>query len=313
MSELAASLAALAGRIEPLWLLPLALVVFAHFLAEPMRWRVYLRARAAHATGTLVRIFSLAALVGYTLPAKLGLPLRIVLLRRYFSLPLATVSALLVLDGVLYYAAWAAAALIGLPWAAANGWTPERAWILAAVLLLVMSAAAAGLACRPALLPAFLRSRLHRIILRHAEGVRIAVSMIDRRALGTAAAVNALDLLGHTLRHGVLLALIGHGLRVPELFAITSLSIFAGLISMMPMGLGGYDLTLIFLLKLHGIPVADALSVALANRAANLAMSLVLGSWAGAGLGLGAFNRRALARVAANAPGVTDPEPPGPH
>ncbi len=305
MHELAAGLAALAGRIEPAWLVPLAAVVFAHFLAEPLRWRTYLRART---TGTLMRIFSLAALVGYALPAKLGLPLRIVLLRRHFPLPLATVSALLVLDGVLYYGAWAAAALIGLPWAAANGWKPDGAWILAAVLLLAMSAAAVGLACRPQRLPASIRSRLHRLIVRHAEGVRIAVSMIDRRALGSAAAVNALDVLGHTLRHGVLLALIGQSLSAPELFAITSLSIFAGLVSMMPMGLGGYDLTLIFLLKLHGIPVADALSVALANRAANLAMSLSLGSWAGAGLGLGALNRGSLARIAAEAPPATGPD-----
>lgn len=297
MTELIAVLDSLADRVDMRWLLPLGGVVMIHFFAEPSRWRVYLDRHPDIAWSGLLQVFSLTALVGYLLPAKLGLPMRLLLLRRCFGLTLGGISALMVLDGVLYYASWAAAALIGLPWAVGLSWSDGRAVTLLAVALLGAALFLVAMLRNQARLPTQLAEWLG-AARRH---VGAAMDTLRGWPLYAAVAITLLDILSHVLRHGVLLAMFGHQLPLSSLFSVTALSIFAGLVSLMPMGLGGYDLMLVLLLQSKGISVADAVAVAVVNRLAGFAISSMLGAWGGMALGLGAFNRREWGRLAETA------------
>jgi len=164
----------------------------------------------------------------------------------------------------------------------------------------VAGIAVIGLLRYSARLPAGLASKIGTVRQRCSEALQFATGALTGWSLLASAAITGLDIAGHTLRHGILLAMLGQSLPLPNLFATTTLSIFAGLISLMPMGLGGYDLMLVLLLKMNGIPASEGLAVAVANRMANLVMSIMLGGWGGAALGIGTLNRRALARLASS-------------
>jgi uncharacterized membrane protein YbhN (UPF0104 family) len=297
MTEFIAALAGLVGRVDLFWLTPLVVVVLAHFLAEPSRWRVYLHRHTGIAWSGLLQVFSLTALVGYVLPAKLGLPMRLLLLRSRFGLTMGAISTLLMLDGLLYYACWAVAALAGLPWAVGMNWGDGRAMALMAATLFGATLLLLVLLRHPDRLPFGLATRLKSV----QQYICVTLDSLRGWPLYATAVITALDIASHVLRHGVLLAMFGYQLPLAGLYATTTLSIFAGLISLMPMGLGGYDLVLVLLLQSNGIPLADAVAVAVANRLAGLAVSVGLGAWGGLALGLGAWNRREWTRLAEKA------------
>src|SRR5262245_15457428 len=85
-----------------------------HFANEPLRWWVLLRRRTPRATLSRVTLAVTAtSLATYTLPARLGLPARVVMATRALGLDSATASAVLAFDGALTYAVWIAAAAGG--------------------------------------------------------------------------------------------------------------------------------------------------------------------------------------------------------
>lgn len=298
MERISQSIVAIIDRFDAAWLLPLMLIVLIHYFAEPARWRLYLGNRLP--TGsyqTLFQIFSLTAMVGYMLPAKLGLPLRIVLLRRQFDLALTNTVALLALDGSLYYAAWAVAALLGIPWLVGLGWTEQKALLSAGALLILAVVIGAAIRRYPQIVPDSLRLKLNALMTRFKVGLDTIAHATSRRVILASLAITGADITSHVVRHGVLLAMFGHALEWQALFATSTVSIFCGLISLMPMGLGGYDLAIVLLLTQQGIPAADAVAVAVTNRLANIAVGTVLGMAGGTRLGLNAFNRRALVKL----------------
>ena len=54
----------------------------------------------------------------------------------------------------------------------------------------------------------------------------------------------------------------------------------------MPLGLGGYDVTLVYLLVQAGVPSHTGVAIVVANRLGSIAVSAVLGSWGGWMLGV---------------------------
>ena len=62
------------------------------------------------------------------------------------------------------------------------------------------------------------------------------------------------------------------------------------MISMMPLGIGGYDLALIFFLSQYGVPPEMALVASVSNHLVNIFWSLVLGVWSGLSLGVNPFS-----------------------
>lgn len=273
----------LLARVEPA---PLALFLFwvvAHFFAEPLRWRCYRRDADGRGAAPYFQIFFLCAFVSLTAPLKLGLPARAALLRWKAHLDFTTITALMALDGMLYYGGWALSALAAVVWLSYAGDWQSLGWTLLALSVLV----ALALVLRR-------RRRLQEGAAevpgdkwaRRWRDLRGVCAALRPRVLLLAALIVAADIFTQVMRHDALLAMFGDHLPRPQLFAIVALSFFAGLASLMPLGLGGYDVTLVYLLVQAGVPAHAGVAIVVANRLGSVAVSAVLGSWGGWMLGV---------------------------
>lgn len=279
------------------WAIPLAAVVAFHFLAEPARWRLYLCESAAAGFLRLVHIFSLTAFIGYTMPLKMGLPVRIWLLRTRAGMPLTQVTSVLLLDGLLFYAAWGVSAGATLLLFASH-------LQLGAGMLRAVVGAAAGLLAGVALWLAWSRrarsaprdGRIGRWIAR-LDFFHQAARETPPAALLAAVVMVGLDIASHVLRHWLLLAMCAVSLEPGAVALVACVSIFVGLVSLMPMGLGGYDVTLVLLLSQLGVPAEVGVMVALLNRLATIAVGSALGIWGGLALGLNPLRREWVRRT----------------
>lgn len=260
--------------LHGVWLSAAALWVYAHFALEPARWsRNYLI--GVNASPHSVRdVFYLTALASYLLPFKLGLPLRVVMLRRHVGLDTSAVLLRMALDAAITLAAWLALAALAATQFVASSWAP--AWLphVALVALIVLSA---GLAW----------PRLRRTLWQRWQNAR--TQRLPRRALFEAGALALLDVATYGLRHVCLVAFACGWDALPwaAVAAAGVLATFAGIASGLPLGLVGYDASAAALLLLMGASPAQASVVIVINRALNLGMAFALGAPAAARLGLG--------------------------
>ena len=80
------------------------LVTVAHFVMEPLRWnRCYLSTASTFDRRHVRDALFCTALATYLLPFKLGIPLRVVLLRRQGRLTLHFIGIVVALDGILSF------------------------------------------------------------------------------------------------------------------------------------------------------------------------------------------------------------------
>ncbi|MCP4420322.1 MAG: hypothetical protein GY805_27265 [Chloroflexi bacterium] len=266
--------------------------VFLHFAIEPFRWVVYLKKWDRGSLFTLLYIFSSTAFFSYVLPAKLGIPLRFWLIKRYQKLGAAVAGIYMVADSAMIMGSWAFASLmVGGDFAVEivrqnlNRFAENRAVIgllLAALALLSLG----GLF--------IIRKRKKNI----RESFETAWQTLSVWQLIATVFLFALDIASYVFRHGLIILLVG-GPQIgwANIAAITVLSIFAGFVSAMPMGLVGYDATIIFLLTQQGVGVETAALVPIINRAANLLVSVALGVPSAFKLGIGVNVKELANRV----------------
>lgn len=263
------------------------IVTLGHFWLEPLRWnRCYLPSEYRVDRWANVRdaLFS-TALATYLLPFKLGIPLRMVLLGRYAGLSAQFTGMLIAVDGMLSLIAWSSLAAASL-WLTALHWQPPAiVWVLAVAMIASLIIALVVLG--------HLRSRW-------LQRLREAFLLIESpwRRITTATLVLLGDVFSYGVRHALLVLLVTGD---PHLMLITAaigiVATFAGIISGLPMGLLGYDATLIGLLALVGVQLDHALLVALINRALNLTAAILLGLPATYRLGLGSGLRAILRKL----------------
>jgi uncharacterized protein (TIRG00374 family) len=86
------------------------------------------------------------------------------------------------------------------------------------------------------------------------------------------------DIFFYGIRHSLILTGLGVQCPLVSVTLIVAISIFAGFVSLMPLGLGGYDLSLVFLLTLIGVPKELALVVPVINRIVMIGAGLILGT-----------------------------------
>jgi uncharacterized membrane protein YbhN (UPF0104 family) len=248
-------------------LLPLFLLYSCHFLAEPARWVVYSRNAGPgrpQSRGTFFRIFAcfnITALLSYSLPFKLGLPLRLFLLVHFLQIESAKVVKLMIMDGALSLLCWATIAVVLL------FLLPEMsAFFLAYASLPVLLAAAAlaGLVCLW-----LLRTK--------SAGLLALLRSISPAVAALVIVTLAADILLYGIRHMVLANMLGVDIAAEKIFVIGILAVFAGIISTLPMGLGAYDATLVALLALFGVGMETSLVLALCNRLGMIITSIILG------------------------------------
>lgn len=253
------------------------LVTAVHFMMEPLRWNhCYLPSADDIRSRNGIRdALFCTALATYLLPFKLGIPLRILLLHRQGKLTFHFIGVAIALDGLLSLIAWSLMAALSL-WLAALHWRPPAyVWGIAIAAII-------------GILVIFwlLRRLRNRWMLR----LREALMLLDRpwRRILTAWTILVGDVASYGIRHALLVLMVTGDPHIALIGgAIGIVATFAGIVSGLPMGLVGYDATLIALLALAGVPLDRALLVALFNRGLNLGAAVLLGLPAAMRLRLG--------------------------
>ncbi len=246
------------------WIALALMATVLHFLSEVVRWWLYLRKDVVGEPALLrklLSIFSLTAFLTYLLPAKLGFPLRLYLLNSQLRITLTQTSVLLVVDGFLSYGTWLIATILlylALPSFPFSGQVlPYAIGVLGlAFVAITFVVRSRGAALR---------------------NLRAQVESIEFCTLLTAEFVLIVDIGGYVLRHAAILWALGMYLSPIQIAFATVLSITVGFLSMLPMGIGAYDVTLILLLSQYGVPEEVAVVVPLINRVGNLLVAVLLG------------------------------------
>ena len=256
---------------------------------------IYVLVRGSGHTTTLWKAYlvltaSLSA--NYITPVKMGMPLRIYLYDHFMAVPVATGVALVTVETLvgMLVPAFITVAGIALLFPSLGLTTPI---ILIALLLtglfLVQRAKIKHL------YPLIGRWHLPRFILRLARFVEhIQTGMRSLRST-TILGVAVLDVLMLVLQAGRLwfvLNIFGYALPLPTLLAILAISVTAGNLSMLPMGLGVRDASFTLLLAQQGVPDEVALAAAVIQRLFAPGWPLLLGIISANILGVSELTKR---------------------
>ena len=269
----------------------LSAVLF-HFAMEPLRWAVYLDRENKGAFSSLVYIFSSTAFFSYVLPAKLGIPLRFWLIKKFQCVSAAVAGLFMAADSVLAMSAWALASFA----LGGNFAVQIILHILERLRQGVFSwLVVAGLVSIGILIFAW-RQKWSSLRQRF----KVPLNSLGARQATAVTVLFALDITSYVVRHAIILDILSvHNLGWHTISTLTVISIFAGFVSMMPMGLVGYDATIIYILTQNGVSVETAAMVPVINRLANLFVSVVVGIPSAYKLHLGLNLRELKKKVAA--------------
>lgn len=252
-------------------------VTLLHFLMEPMRWRTaYLPVYREKTTSKIVRdVLYCTSLATYLLPFKLGIPMRLGMLRHRAGLDLSFVAAILAFDAWVSLCVWGMATILA-AWFTALHWQFEKmVWVGAGCVTLVMAVVM------------LMRKWLAAMIVRRWQAV---VDLINNlwRSVGVSSLILVVDVGSYWLRHALLVFAMTGSIRMMAVGgAIGVMATFAGIVSGMPMGLVGYDATLVALLGTAGVRIDQALAVAAISRGLTFLAAATVGVPAGIRLGLG--------------------------
>lgn len=242
-------------------------IVFFHFLLEPMRWYLYTRntepGKSADnpSFSAVFSVLSTTALFSYSLPFKLGLPTRIYLINEYLGLTAKRIIFFLTVDGVMNLAVW------GLFGAVSFIYLLPIAEVLSNYAFAI--AAALGVVLALFLGRKFIGKIISPLVDREFE--------ISARTIALSGSLVTFDVVGFGLRHIAIFMFLGLPVNYLDAFLIGILSIFAGIASTLPMGLGAYDATLILLLTTRGVSLELASLAPVLNRTLNLLSSILFG------------------------------------
>lgn len=262
-------------------LLMLALATtWIHFLMEPARWNYcYLNGSVSSLNPDKRKVRDAlysTAMASYLLPFKLGVPLRVLLLHRSANLGLHRIGVLIGVDGIVTLLVWSLLAFLGIWIAALHLDINPFLWVLAAVLVLILVFSLSIL--QPKLRSRWLTRLREAIELFDHPGRRIAASVV----------VLSIDVSSYAVRHAILMLLVTGNLQLMLVGGVVGVvATFAGIVSGLPMGLVGYDATLVALLSSLGVPLHEAILVAVINRILNFSAALLIGVPAALRLGLG--------------------------
>ncbi len=241
---------------------------------------IYVLVRASGYSTTIGQaylVLTASLSVNYVTPLKFGIPLRIYLYRQVMHVPLAVGTALVALEtwlGMLIPAMIAGVGVVFL--------FPEVG-LAAPLALLAILLAGMGLAwfIQPSwVAPLLKRLPLQKFTLRLArfgETVQMGFRSAPLRGLGVAALLIGLNVTVAAVRLYVVLLMLGQTIHWSSLLAVLAISITAGNLSMIPMGLGVRDASLTLLLIRLGVPDEVALSAAVIQRLFAPGWPLLLG------------------------------------
>ena len=261
--------------------------MFIHYLLEPLRWYFYIGKVYKLNYKRMFSIFSLTALVSYLLPMKMGLPIRIFLLRTKAGMSFIQSSSILIVDGLINYSCWGIATTISLVLLIKHDLFKINFVFIVVVLIAVLTIYFIWKKSR-AVIPINVNINTEKIGNKK-NSIRHLISNLNLSTILKSMLVMPIDIGSHVVHHWAIFSMLGINLEWSAVFTITTVSIFTGLISMMPMGLGGYDAMLILLLTQYSIAPEHAISIAIINRLTSFCISIFTGIYGGVKLELNPF------------------------
>ncbi len=215
--------------------------------------------------------------VNYVTPLKFGIPLRIYLYRQVMHVPLAIGTALVALEtwlGILIPAIMSGIGIALL--------FPE---IGLALPLALLTALLVGMGLALFIKPTQITPLLKRLplqqftlrLVRFGETVQMGFRSAPLWGLGVVALLIGLNVMTAAVRLYVVLLMLGQTSDWLAVLAALTISITAGNLSMIPMGLGVRDASLTLLLRQLGVPDEVALSAAVIQRLFAPGLPLLLG------------------------------------
>lgn len=212
-----------------------------------------------------------------TTPFKLGLPLRVYLYHRELKVPAPAASLAVVLESYASILVTGAFAIysVGL-------FFPHRVGQWGALLAALAASAIGG-----AWVWHRLRRRRRPLLGREPTAAECSPSLRSRAlALFLFVALLAVDVVLSGLLLQVSLGALGSKVDLLALVSFQSLSFVVGVVSLLPMGLGAKEASLVFLLGRVGVPSPTALAAAALVRVLTTGVTLVVGAFSLQALGL---------------------------
>jgi uncharacterized membrane protein YbhN (UPF0104 family) len=247
---------------------------------------------ANRSLGQLYLVVTASTAANYSTPVKAGIPLRVYLYKRLLGISPATGTTLLGLEIILATLVPATISLFALLL-----FLPEGGPAVAAAIAAVVSGAIAALA--------FVRSPIYDRAISHiplpsiarrglAPGgdIVMALRRVPLRSLGAAAGIFAAMFVLVGIRSFLAFRLFGGSMNVVELVGISAAAFTLGSLSLLPMGLGVRDATLVALFVQAGADRDVAIAVAALDRLLSTGVPLLLGVLSAQILGLRAFAGR---------------------
>ena len=274
MDELTQTFELLSGEVS------LALVALGatllHFLVEPIRWWLVLTRRESVSFATTFHVFSTTALLSYTLPFKMGLPVRHMLLKRTLRQSHFLIGSALFLDALLVYLTWALAAGITLLTVAAS--RPDE--ISVSPVGFIVLAVAAGI-----VILGILKFRRTNPVQRAKVALTDLRDLLTFRTAAVALGTIVFDLFVQGIKHWAIFSLFGLEIGLGDAFGIAIVSITVGMLSFMPLGLGVYDAVLVALIA-ASTGSGTIWLVPIVSRVLSVVVAATLGSLGAAKLGI---------------------------
>jgi uncharacterized membrane protein YbhN (UPF0104 family) len=251
-----------------------------HFGNEPLRWWLILKARWPDLS--LTRIYhtiTATSVISYGIPMHFGMPMRLVMAKKILGIDYAAASALLVIDSFFLYGAWFLAGAVGMAIL-----LPQWGLGMSIGIAVVILTGGVGLV----FVARHDWQRWHRYPqFSGAVGCfSSGLQMLSRKAAIGNTILLGTDIFIYGMRHTLILSCLGMDCSLLQVILIVSMSVFAGFASLMPLGLGGYDLSLIFLLIMIGVPRETAFAVPIINRITMVSAVAFMGSISAGRLGL---------------------------
>ncbi len=206
---------------------------------------------------------------------KLGIPLRVYLFKQILGVPISVGTASVVLETAVWFFINPLIMAIGAPvFFGAEGWVS----ILAAVGLIVLIIVGFLLLPR---IEALIPDRMFKINTRKLRDFitefRISLSAINKTKL----VIGSLVMISNYLLEALCLYLIfkefGWILNIFEMTFVIVFAYLVGLFSLIPMGIGPQDISLVYLLTKLGIPQVIGTAAAVINRLTRVVIPIIIG------------------------------------
>jgi len=251
-----------------------------HFGNEPLRWWAILRKQQPPLSLTSIyHTASATALISYTFPARFGLPTRLVMAKKVLGLDYMTASAVLIIDSFSLYGTWLMVGMVG-------GTVLVPAWNVKTPVIVVIIIT--GIVTFLFFFTRYGQCHWYRFawLSKYVQQFSSVLNQVSINIVISNVTLLIMDIFIYGIRHTLILSALGVECSLLKVTAVVAISVFAGFISLMPLGLGGYDLSLIFLLTMIGVPRKAAMATPLINRIAMLSVVLILGSISFSRLGI---------------------------